>query len=228
MSSKRSAPKRSSAKSPSVLKPVTQKLNSLPFADKVTLGWFVIDAFTHLTIEFGYLYLALTTTAKESSSFMAKIWNEYARADSRWNVRDEGIISVEMATVAVGVLCLFQIAGVFSGASWRHPLQIVISVCELYGGWMTFAPEWFSNPPNQHLLVSVRGEDRGELLWIYLWFMNGLWVLVPIVMLWDSWAALARKSCAPPSRSIWWGIVALISLYGVIVPAVLIRKISIF
>jgi hypothetical protein len=37
--------------------------------DSIALIWFVIDAFTHLTIEFGYLWLALTTTGRQKSLF---------------------------------------------------------------------------------------------------------------------------------------------------------------
>jgi hypothetical protein len=32
------------------------------FQEKLALVWFFIDAFTHLTIEAGYVWLALTTT----------------------------------------------------------------------------------------------------------------------------------------------------------------------
>ena len=121
-------------------------MEGFSLGDKVTLVWFSIDALTHLTIELGYLVLALTTTAAKSDSFLAKIWKEYARADRRWQERDVGIISVEAATVAVGVLCIMQIIAVYRKLPWRHALQIVICVAELYGGWMTFAPEWLSRP----------------------------------------------------------------------------------
>jgi hypothetical protein len=188
--------------------------------DKVTFVWFCIDAFTHLTIELGYLYLALTTTAKESDSFLAKIWKEYSRADSRWEVRDEGIISVEMATVFVGLLCLVQLWALASNKPYRHALQIVICVAELYGGWMTFAPEWFAASPNKHLNAS-----DWKLLWIYLVFMNGLWVVVPLVLLWDSWSqtTLVIKGARPAAlpAAAWYATAALIGLYMVLVPAVL-------
>lgn len=110
------------------------------FQEKVALVWFIIDAFTHLTIELGYVYLALTTTANKSDTYLGHIWREYGRADARWAARDVNVISIEVATVTMGVLCLFQIFGVWKRSSWRYVLQVVISVAELYGGWMTFAP----------------------------------------------------------------------------------------
>ena len=37
---------------------------SFSFQEKLAMLWFFIDGFTHLTIEAGYLWLALTTTGK--------------------------------------------------------------------------------------------------------------------------------------------------------------------
>jgi hypothetical protein len=97
------------------------------FAEKLALFWFLIDAFTHLSIELGYVWLAFTTTAKKADNYMGHVWRKYARADSRWAVRDPVVMSIEIATVAVGVLCLAQIYGVVARTNWRHPLQIIIS-----------------------------------------------------------------------------------------------------
>ena len=197
---------------------LAKKFGALQAEDKVTLIWFMIDAATHLTIELGYLWLALTTTAaKGGDGFLAKLWREYGRADKRWSVRDTGIVSVEIATVFVGVLCLFLVYGVWSNRSWRTPLQIIVCTCELYGGWMTFAPEWFSVPPNPNL----SGSDP-VLFYIYLWFMNGLWVVVPLVLLWDSWSASARTYA--PSRGVFLFTAGLIGTYMILVPAVLVSR----
>lgn len=117
-----------------------KSISSFTFADKLCLIWFVIDAFTHLSIELGYVCLALTTTAQKTDSYLGHIWREYGRADARWAIRDVNVISIEIATVFVGVLCLFQLYGIWYKKGWRHPLQIIICICELYGGWMTFAP----------------------------------------------------------------------------------------
>lgn len=168
---------------------MTDKKSSKPFsfAEKITIVWFLIDAFTHLTIELGYVYLALGETARKSDSYLGHIWREYGRADARWAVRDANVISIEILTVLVGVLCLFMIYGTIYRAPWRHVLQMVVCVAELYGGWMTFAPEWIEGSPN------LNGSSF-ELLWIYLFFMNGLWVVVPALLLWDSAARLTEAT----------------------------------
>jgi hypothetical protein len=202
--------------------------NRLHFCDWVTLGWYAIDAFTHLTIELGYLALALTKTAAKSDTYMGWLWREYGRADSRWAVRDPNVISIEILTVLIGVLCIFQIYGTYFKTKWRHPLQIVICVSELYGGWMTFAPEWIEGSPN------LNGSDP-ILLWVYLVFMNGLWVVIPLLLLWDSFARMMDVADVTKARldlehitksgtpsKFWWKAGAwTIALYMVLVPGIL-------
>ena len=106
-----------------------------------------------------------------------------------------------------------------------HPLQIVISVAELYGGWMTFAPQWLDGSPD------LNGDDP-VLVWVYLVFMNGLWVVIPALLLWESLAvtshgagALAPENTGVPSYPspvMWLGAFALIAVYNVLVPGVLL------
>ena len=61
-------------------------------------------------------------------------WREYGRADKRWAIRDPGVISIEIITVFIGILCSIQLYGVYYKKSWRHVLQVFICTCELYGG----------------------------------------------------------------------------------------------
>eukprot|EP01040_Poterioochromonas_malhamensis_P015624 gene15624-17522_t len=203
-----------------------QEKKKFTFAEKLALVWFLIDAFTHLSIELGYVYLAFTTTAQKTDNYLGHIWREYGRADARWAIRDPVVMSIELATVFVGLLCLLMVYGVIYRSGWRHPLQIIICVCELYGGWMTFAPEWIDGSPN------LNGSDP-ILLWIYLVFMNGLWVVIPLLLLWDSFARLteaANKSSYPvdtgypplsPSNFCFILGALSIVLYMILVPAVL-------
>ena len=212
----------------------------IEFHEILVLAWYIIDAMTHLTIELAYVVLALTTTAEKSDSFMGWLWREYSRADARWAVRDPNVISLEMLTVFIGILCLVQVKGILCRAPWRHPLQMIICTAELYGGWMTFCPEWVQGSPN------LNGQDP-ILFWIYLVFMNGLWVVIPALLLWDSFVRLsfAAESCsshfhemkvnsgkgAPmhvidfkhsvPSQAMWYTGALTILAYCVLVPAVL-------
>ena len=152
--------------------------------ETVTLLWFLIDAFTHLSIELGYVWLALGKTAKYSDSFMGFIWREYGRADARWAVRDSTILSLELlTTLLLGPLCLLAAYAVYARRPYRHLLQLVISVSELYGGWMTFMPDILEGSPSLTLHDPL-------LLWVHLVFMNGLWLVIPGLLTWESSAVV--------------------------------------
>jgi len=208
---------------------IRKAYSRLNFADILAIGWYSIDAFTHLSIELGYLVLALTSTPMKSDTYTGWLWREYARADSRWAVRDPTVISIEILTVGLGFLCLLQVFGSFFKMPWRHPLQIIICVSELYGGWMTFCPEWVEGSPH------LDGSDP-ILLWVYLVFMNGLWVVVPALLLWDSFARLTDiadvakgrldlpnlPKAGAPSKLWWQAAAGLIGLYMVLVPGILL------
>ena len=206
----------------------------LHFHELVTLVWYIIDAITHLTIELAYVVIALGDTAEKTDNFFGWLWREYGRADARWAVRDANVISLEILTVGIGILCLLQVWGVWYRSSWRHPLQIIICTAELYGGWMTFAPEWVDGSPN------LEGQDP-ILFWIYLVFMNGLWVVVPLILLWDSFTRMTHiseksagvleqdlnvsdannKIPGAPSFMVFYIMAGFIVVYNILVPAVL-------
>jgi hypothetical protein len=74
----------------------------LSYADALSALWFALDAFTHFVIEGSYLALALGPTAAKSKGLFAAIWQEYAKADKRWEGRDPTVISLEVLTVFCG------------------------------------------------------------------------------------------------------------------------------
>lgn len=123
----------------------------------------------------------------------ARLWQEYAKADRRWGGADLGIISLELLTVFLGgpaavYICylLYRSCNEKLSAKSRGGLKatlwlvaIALATAELYGGFMTFAPEWLSGSPS---LVT----DDPVYLWLYLFFFNTLWVWLPLWVLWEA------------------------------------------
>uniref|UniRef100_A0A1A8J9P4 Emopamil binding protein-like n=1 Tax=Nothobranchius kuhntae TaxID=321403 RepID=A0A1A8J9P4_NOTKU len=161
--------------------------------DKWILLWLFYDVIVHVTLEGPFVYMSLVGTVETSEGPLAELWKEYSKADSRWLVSDPTIVSVEILTVVLdSLLALLLIHAILNKKYYRHFLQVALSVCELYGGWMTFCPEWLTGSP--HLNTS-----SWLHLWLYLAFFNGLWVLVPVLLLLQSWLSL--KSLPPPPTS---------------------------
>ncbi|KIW15730.1 hypothetical protein PV08_05780 [Exophiala spinifera] len=190
--------------------------------------WHAYDFLTHFIIEGSFLYHCffsyIELAAKEgaessrggsnipvlfdrpdrqygalsSSGPMARLWAEYAKADSRWGGADLMVISVELVTVlldgpgAVYICYLISkianlkdpaLQGQYLSRLWF--VAIVVATLELVGGWYTFAPEWLSG---NH---SLAGDDP-VYLWLYLVFFNTLWVFIPCWVLFLAYSELCK------------------------------------
>lgn len=122
----------------------------------------------------------------------ARLWQEYAKADRRWGGTDTGVVSLELLTVLIGgptavYICylLYRSNAKLSSHSrgsvkatlWFF--SIALATAELYGGFMTFAPEWLTGS------TALVTEDP-VYLWLYLVFFNTLWVFIPLWVLWEA------------------------------------------
>ena len=61
--------------------------------------------------------------------------------------------------------------------------MIILATAELYGGFMTFCPEWLSG--NMYLDGS-----NFMYLWVYLVFFNMLWVFFPFWILYETYCSM--------------------------------------
>jgi hypothetical protein len=160
------------------LRPAASTPHARPLR-RVALLWFAVDALTHLTVEASYVYVTAAHGGAEGSpSLLAYLWREYGRADRRWALYDPTVLALELLTVGIGgplaAACAY---GVYARRPWRHLAVVVLCVAELYGGWMTFAPEWLAGSP------ALSGDPYLQV--VYLFYLNALWVLVPLVLLYD-------------------------------------------
>ncbi|XP_059183773.1 emopamil-binding protein-like [Centropristis striata] len=156
------------------------------------LLWLFYDVIVHLTLEGPFVYMSLVGTVEMSEGPMAELWKEYGEADRRWLISDPTIVSIEILTVVLGsLLAVLLIHALLKDKYYRHFLQVALCVCELYGCWMTFCPDWLVGSP--HLDTS-----SWLYLWVYLVFFNGLWVLVPVLLLVQSWFSLKKLHMLRP------------------------------
>ncbi|KAL4933282.1 EXPERA domain-containing protein [Aspergillus undulatus] len=132
----------------------------------------------------------------------ARLWQEYAKADARWAVADETVVALEILTVFLGgpaavYVCYLlwkssQPAGssrsssstskISAKGTSKAKLWLVctsLATAELYGGFMTFAPEWLTGSTQLDTSNVV-------YLWFYLFFFNTLWVFIPVWVLYEA------------------------------------------
>lgn len=141
-----------------------------------------------------------------SDAPMAKLWQVYAKADLRWGVGEPNIVSIEILTVfgagSIAALIVYLIQrdermGVRSGTGQGRTKwfwMVVLATMELYGGFMTFVPEWIIGSPG---LVTSNWVYK----WLYLFFFNTLWVWIPGWILWEGyWELLADGTAAATKK----------------------------
>ncbi|KAK4452283.1 Emopamil-binding protein [Podospora aff. communis PSN243] len=104
---------------------------------------------------------------------LAALWMVYARADKRWGGVDLGIVSLELLTVfVVGPMACLVCYDIAKKNPRANVLMIILATAELYGGFMTFCPEWLTGNINLD-------SSNFMYLWVYLVFFNMLWVFIP-------------------------------------------------
>ena len=127
------------------------------------------------------------------------MWQEYAKADRRWGGADLTVISLELLTVFLAApaevyVChqISKFTKMGNGLAKAQTLcrvwffAVIVATAELYGGFMTFAPEWLSGSTQLDISNPI-------YLWLYLVFFNVLWVCLP---LWILYAGFNEISAA--------------------------------
>jgi len=154
--------------------------------DRYTFIWLAFDAMIHFSFEGSFLYLSTFGRQVNSSvGPFAELWKEYAAADFRWGFSDPTVVSLEILTVlGAGPMCCYILKQLANDDPARHYWIIVLSTAEIYGGWMTFCPEWLTGSPNLDT-------SNPLFLWVYLVFMNMIWVIIPILLMVDSYGHIA-------------------------------------
>uniref|UniRef100_A0A0K3CCY7 BY PROTMAP: gi/472583835/gb/EMS21459.1/ protein of Emopamil-binding protein family [Rhodosporidium toruloides NP11] gi/647402252/emb/CDR48534.1/ RHTO0S18e02168g1_1 [Rhodosporidium toruloides] n=1 Tax=Rhodotorula toruloides TaxID=5286 RepID=A0A0K3CCY7_RHOTO len=154
-------------------------------AQRFTFVWLAFDALVHFTLEASFVVHSFPRPRTVNSGIgpFAALWREYALADTRWGTSDPTVVSIELITVfGAGPLAAYCANGMRRSKNETWRLWIV---AELYGGWMTFAPEWITGSPSLNT-------SHPLYTWVYLAFFNGLWVVIPLWLIWDSGRVILR------------------------------------
>ncbi|TEB30564.1 Emopamil-binding protein [Coprinellus micaceus] len=154
--------------------------------DQYIFVWLAFDALIHFIFEGSFLWLSVFgRQVNTSTGPFAEMWREYTKADARWGVSDPTVVSLELLTVlGAGPLACYILYQLVKNDPARHYWIVVLSTAELYGGWMTFCPEWLTGSP-------ALSTSNVLHLWVYLFLMNFIWVVIPILLMVDSYNHIA-------------------------------------
>ncbi|KAJ4165099.1 hypothetical protein LMH87_006746 [Akanthomyces muscarius] len=154
---------------------------SLAAAETATALWFVLCGVIHLGLEGHYARHEHHIGA--SSHVLSQLWKEYALSDSRYLTRNSFMVCMETITAACwGPLSFLCAYAVVRGSAWRHPLQSVISLGQLYGDVLYYGTCTYE------LLVYGNEFSRPEPYYFigYYVFLNAFWIVIPSALLLSS------------------------------------------
>ncbi|CAA0223890.1 unnamed protein product [Arabidopsis thaliana] len=151
--------------------------------DKLLMCWWTFTGLTHVILE-GYFVFSPEFFKDNTSAYLAEVWKEYSKGDSRYVGRDSAVVSVEGITaVIVGPASLLAIYAIAKEKSYSYVLQLAISVCQLYGCLVYF------------ITAILEGDNFATNSFYYYSYYIGAncwWVLIPSLISFRCW----KKICA--------------------------------
>lgn len=151
--------------------------------ERLLICWWAFTGLTHIVLE-GYFVFTPDFYKKTSPVFLAEVWKEYSKGDSRYAARDSAVVVVEgITSVLEGPACLLAIYAIVTRKSYRHPLQLAICLGQLYGCIVYFVTTWLDG--NEYAAGPF-------YYWFYYIFMNGIWVVIPSLIALRSWRKITQ------------------------------------
>lgn len=154
---------------------VVQRIQpTLTRAEMLTVMWFVLSGSIHIFFEGYYVYHYATLGSKQS--LIGQMWKVYAYSDSRYLTQNAFVLCVESITAVVwGPGCLLVAALVVQRSAWRAPLQMIVSMGQLYGDALYYATTFFDH----HVLGVIYSRPEPFYFWFYFVLMNSFWIVIP-------------------------------------------------
>lgn len=154
--------------------------------ERLLMCWWVFTGLTHMVVE-GYFVFSPEFYKDKSSFFLAELWKEYSKGDSRYAARESGIVSLEALTsVLEGPACILAVYAIATEKSYSYILQFAISLGQLYGTYLYFAT------------ALLDGDDFSSgpfYYYAYYVVANSFWILIPSLIAMRCW----KKICAAMS-----------------------------
>ncbi|UNI17567.1 Cholestenol Delta-isomerase [Purpureocillium takamizusanense] len=163
----------------------------LPLTELLIAFWFVLCGCIHLFFE-GYFAYNFLDMASRTDLF-GQLWKEYSLSDSRYMTQDPFVVCMETVTAVFwGPLSFFCAYAVLTRSPLRHPVQLVVSLGQLYGDVLYYCICWFNE------LLNGLAYSRPERFyyWAYFVLCNAFWIVIPLLLM----AQSVRESAAAFAR----------------------------
>ncbi|KAI9730198.1 MAG: hypothetical protein M1834_005962 [Cirrosporium novae-zelandiae] len=149
--------------------------------------WFVLSGCIHFFFE-GYFCLNHTHMGGQQDLF-GQLWKEYALSDSRYLTSDPFVLCMESITALCwGPLSLLVAYFITIQHPMRHPLQLIVSLGQIYGDVLYYATNIFDD----YYKGLSYSRPEAYYFWGYYFFMNIIWIIIPSSLLYQSFQACTK------------------------------------
>ncbi|KAF4346889.1 hypothetical protein CsatB_018729 [Cannabis sativa] len=114
------------------------KAKKITTLERWLMCWWAFTGLTHMILE-GYFVFSPEFYKDKTACYLAEVWKEYSKGDSRYVARASDIVAVEgLTAVLEGPACLLAIYAIATRKSYSYILQFAISLGQLYGTFVYF------------------------------------------------------------------------------------------
>ncbi|KAK6925635.1 hypothetical protein RJ641_007354 [Dillenia turbinata] len=150
--------------------------------DRLLMCWWAFTGLTHLILDV-YFVFSPEFYKEKTGFYLAEVWKEYSKGDSRFAARDAAIVAVEGITAVLeGPACILALYAIATRKSYSYILQFAISLGQLYGTAVYFITSY------------LEGDNFSmNSLYYYEYYIgaNASWVVIPTIIAIHSW----KKIC---------------------------------
>ncbi|XVE88516.1 hypothetical protein DITRI_Ditri19aG0075500 [Diplodiscus trichospermus] len=150
--------------------------------DRLLMCWWAFTGLTHMILE-GYFAFSPEFYKEKTGFYLAEVWKEYSKGDSRYAGRDSAIVTVEAITsVLEGPPSLLAVYAIATGKSYRYILQFAISLGQLYGTFVYF------------ITAYLEGDNFAAspfYYYAYYIFANSFWIWIPSLIAIRCWKKIS-------------------------------------
>ncbi|XP_022158411.1 probable 3-beta-hydroxysteroid-Delta(8),Delta(7)-isomerase [Momordica charantia] len=151
--------------------------------ERLLMCWWVFTGLTHMILE-GYFVFSPEFYKDKTSFYLAEVWKEYSKGDSRYAARESGIVSIEgLTSVLEGPACILAMYAIATEKSYSYILQFAISLGQLYGTFLYY------------ITAVLDGDNFSSgpfYYYAYYVVANSFWILIPSLIAIRCW----KKICA--------------------------------
>ncbi|KAG5249604.1 3-beta-hydroxysteroid-delta(8) family protein [Salix suchowensis] len=151
--------------------------------NRLLMCWWAFTGLTHLILE-GYFVFSPEFYKDKTAHYLAEVWKEYSKGDSRYAARDAATVTVEgLTAVLEGPASLLAVYAIASGKSYSYVLQFAVCLGQLYGTAVYFLTAYLEG---DHFATSPYH------YYVYYVGANASWVVIPALIAIRCW----KKICS--------------------------------